>query len=168
MADNINKNILILGASSISNEVYNKLAIDIGDCFSKESDLGRALNPSDTSEFVKSVEGREDKDVLIYQRAIKCVDDADFIIVDISSASTGMGLEVGYLLSGLAKSGKSVCFIAKEGSKISPHIAGMYKSVTGKDIEVGLYDSYENMIKAVTSTSAYKEYINKIYFKKCY
>lgn len=167
----IDTDVLILGASSIPEEDYLRLADDVGDGLADLYALvwSRALNPADTSAFVKSIENEPDKDELIYKRAIKCIDNASFIIVDISSASTGMGLEVGYLLANLEKQKKHIAFIAKEGSKISPHITGMYKKVTGAKLcEVCFYKEPKKMFDAVRATAAYDNYKTERDFNNTY
>ncbi len=166
----IDSKILILGSSSISNEDYLSLANDIGDGLAELYTLiwDRALNPADTSAFVNSIENRPNKDELIYRRAIKCIDNAEYVIIDISQASTGMGLEVGYLLSSLATEKKYISFIAKKGSKISPHITGMYKHVTGNDAIVEFYEEPKHMIGAVRRTPDYESYSDKINIERAY
>ena len=146
---------LILGSSKIPNDAYNKLATDMGNEFPEGN---RASNPLDTSRFVESVKDNPNKAELIYKRAIKCIDDAEFVVVDLSQASTGMGLEVSYLLTFLKQSGKQVIFIAKEGSKPSPHIMGMYKSVMGEYPTVTHYKDENNMFEAVQKSQGFTEY----------
>jgi len=167
----IDTDVLILGASSIPEEDYLNLANEVGDSLADIYTLvwSRALNPADTAAFVKSIENEPNKDELIYQRAINCIDNAGFIIVDISSASTGMGLEVGYLLANLEKQKKHVAFIAKKGSKISPHITGMYKKVTGNKVcEVCFYLEPKQMVDAVRATAAYDNYKTERDFNNTY
>lgn len=154
--------VLILGSSATDPEFYADLAkqfnSDMMDGSSGYYSLvgGPASNPNITKEYVESVKNDPEKEKKIYKRAIECVDKAEFIIVDISSASTGMGLEVGYLLSRYANE-KHIVFIAKEGSKISPHIAGMYEHLTGKKLEVKFYKNSKDAIKEIQSS---QEYIN--------
>ena len=166
----VDSDILVLGSSSIPEEDYLQLASDLGDGLAPlyATVWSRALNPADTSAFVKSIANQPNKDQLIYRRAICCIDNARFIVVDISQASTGMGLEVGYLLSKLKEQNKYVCFIAKEGSKISPHITGMYKHVTGEDCAVVMYDEAKNMFEAVRTSIPYENYRNMLSLEGTY
>ena len=151
----VDERMLILGSSKISNEDYNKLAVKMGNEF-PEGD--HASNPLDTFNFVQSVKDNPNKEQLIYKRAMKCIDDAEFVVVDLSQASTGMGLEVGYLLTHLKQSRKQVLFIAKEGTKPSPHIIGMYKAVMGNYPTVSYYKEQDNMFEAVEKSKEFSEY----------
>lgn len=152
---------LILGSSATDPEFYADLAenfnSDMMDGAYYSLVGGPASNPNITKEYVESVKNDPEKEKKIYKRAIECVDKAEFIIVDISSASTGMGLEVGYLLSRYANE-KHIVFIAKEGSKISPHIAGMYEHLTGKKLEVKFYKNSKDAIKGIESSQEYQNY----------
>lgn len=152
---------LILGSSATDPEFYADLAENFNSDMMDGSYYslvgGPASNPNITKEYVESVKNDPEKEKKIYKRAIECVDNAEFIIVDISSASTGMGLEVGYLLSRYANE-KHIVFIAKEGSKISPHIAGMYEHLTGKKLEVKFYKNSKDAIKGIESSQEYQNY----------
>ena len=154
----VNNKILILGSSSISKEQYHELACAVGKNF---EDGKRASNPEDTAEFVQSIKDNPNKDQMIYDRAIGCIKDAEYIIVDLSAPSTGMGLEVAHLILDLPKSGKIISFIAKEGAKLPSHILGMYKSITGKEAEVKTYAEPMKMFSAVQETSSYDEYLER-------
>ena len=153
------KRVLILGPSTISMKAYETLANEVNtDVILGQDDttFSPASNPNHTKVFCESIKGEEDEDLKIYQRAIKCVDDAVYIIVDLSSASTGMGLEVGYLLT--THPDKIISFIAKKGSKISPHIKGLYKKATGEDLKVEFYEDEKDMADAVKRSLGYEEY----------
>ena len=152
----VNTKLLILGSSSISDEVYSHLAVELGRDVNPNG--GRALNPEDTTEFKNELVGTNNqKAEMIFERACQIINDADFIVIDLSAASTGVGVEAMIAIP-LIKSGKKIAFIAKEGTKISPHIVGVYKTVTEKDIEVQTYKTEENMIHAVKRTDGYQEY----------
>ena len=152
---------LILGSSATDPEFYAELAdnfnSDMMDGAYYSLVGGPASNPNITKEYVESVKNDPEKEKKIYKSAIECVDNAEFIIVDISSASTGMGLEVGYLLSRYANE-KHIVFIAKEGSKISPHIAGMYEHLTGRKLEVKFYKNSKDAIKGIEGSQEYQNY----------
>ena len=152
---------LILGSSATDPEFYAELAdnfnSDMMDGAYYSLVGGPASNPNITKEYVESVKNDPEKEKKIYKRAIECVENAEFIIVDISSASTGMGLEVGYLLSRYANE-KHIVFIAKEGSKISPHIAGMYEHLTGRKLEVKFYKNSKDAIKGIEGSQEYQNY----------
>jgi len=156
----IDNSVLVLGASSIDPKVYQALAYGVNSqvlgCSGGTFDVP-ARTPINTKKFVKSVDGDPNKEKKIYERALKCIDNAQFIIVDISEASTGMGLEVGYMLTMYAGK-KFISFIAKEGSKVSPHIAGMWEHLTGKKIEVGFYKNEKDVCKTVMNTDACKKF----------
>lgn len=159
--ENVDYSILILGASTISAKAYEELADNInrsmitGGAYSPLI-VTPANNPNHTKKFVENVHGDPDADLKIYERALRNIDIAELVIVDISSASTGMGMEVGYLLSKYPQ--KYVVFIAKEGSKISPHIAGLYKHSTGKEIKVHFYEDESRMTMAVKKSIEYGSY----------
>ena len=166
MKQNYDSRVLILGSSSIDAETYSYIAENINtDEIGNFNDMiiTPANNPNATKEYVNKIKNDPNADEKIYERALKCVDQAEYIIVDLSAASTGMGLEVGYLLSQYANS-KYITFIAKEGSKISPHIKGMYKHITGKEIEVGFYNTKEEIVDVIKHSDGYqKYYCNLIY-----
>ena len=149
-----------MGSSSLDAEIYAYIAKNINtDTIGNFDDFypTPANNPNATKEFVNQIKNDPDADEKIYERALKSVDQAEYIIVDLSEASTGMGLEVGYLLSKYANS-KYITFIAKEGSKVSPHIKGMYKHITGNKIEIGFYNSKDDIIDVIKHSGGYQKY----------
>lgn len=165
MTNLVDTRVLILGASSISMKAYENLANEINTDEATGSGalvVAPANNPNHTKDFVDSVKADADSDVKIFKRALKCIDEAVFVIVDLSAASTGVGMEVTYLLTTHAD--KNIVFIAKEGSKISPHIKGMYKHMTGKDLQVEFYKDEKDMPNAVRRSSAY----NQFYYEMIY
>ena len=143
----IDERILILGSSKISCDYYNNLAISISEAIKEGS---RASNPFDTSVFIQSIKGNPNKDELIYKRIIRLIDLAKVVIVDISEASTGVGVEVGYLISTLRTHKKRVYFISQNSKKPSPHIMGMYKTYVGKYPHVYFYKEQDSMFDALS------------------
>lgn len=160
MVQNYDVRVLILGSSSIDADTYAYIAENINtDKIGNFNDFitTPANNPNATKKFINQVKNDPDADEKIYKRALNCIDQAEYIIVDLSAASTGMGLEVGYLLSKYSNS-KYITFIAKEGSKISLHIKGMYKHITGRDLEVTLYNTKEDIVEVIKHSDGYQKY----------
>ena len=154
------KNVLILGSSAIDSKFYAKLADRFNcDMFASTYPLTSraANNPNSTKIFVNSLKNDPEKEVKVYLRALKCIDDALYIIIDFSSASTGLGIELSYLLSNYAKK-KYISFIAKEGSKVSPLIVGMYEHITGTKINIGIYKDLEDAVKIIKKSEGYKHF----------
>lgn len=155
----IDENVLILGSSAIDKKYYQMLAEEVNTTTIINADgliVPPASNPTHTKKFVEEHKQDKDFELKLYLRALQCVDKAKFIVVDVSAASTGVGMEVSYLLTKHPE--KPIAFIAQEGTKVSPHIAGMYKHIFGKDIEVCYYSSLTNMAEAVRKHSAYSSY----------
>ena len=102
------RQILILGAlpkNKQEKEVYEAI---IGSCKGNVFD-----SPIDTSNFKGSDEER-------YNKAFEKVKKADLIIAEMSSASTGQGMEIRE--AAILK--KELIVVAKEGSKISSMVKG--------------------------------------------
>ena len=155
----IDNSLLVLGSSSIPAEDYEKIAFDL------VSELGQvkgvqANNPNATKLFVESLQDDPYAPLTIYRRALKCIDDASFIVVDISAASTGMGMEVVYLVDKLSEpeNEKKAVFIAKQGTKTSPHIAGLYQHKLNKPLVVYHYKTSKEMISEVKCSPEFEQY----------
>lgn len=94
----------------------------------------RVFSPIDTLRFEGSDEQR-------YERAMRKVEDADWIIGEQTNPSTGQGLELGYALT----LEKPILVVAERGSKVSGLIKGcpLIKDIlhydSQKDLEVKMY-----------------------------
>ena len=162
MKDEIDEKILILGASSIPLKHYQFLAANIN-CNVIKGDTKTVIlssNPNHTKAFIESINDNKNRDKLIFERAIKCIDKAEFVVVDISEPSIGMGMEVFYLLS--HNNNKEICFIAQENKKISPHISGMYQIINNKSFDVEFYKDEKDAVVAVKRSESYKNFAKKI------
>ena len=159
---NIDESVLILGASSVEPSIYSALekGINIGTILNVSSYVDYvASSPIQTKMFVEQTKEDENFNQLLIERAFDCIDKAEFIIVDLSNASTGMGVELCYLLTKYGDS-KLISFIAKEGSKASPHILGLYKIATQKEPKVEYYTCELDVVSAVKRTSGYQDYVS--------
>ena len=125
------KNILITGSVLNSNiksiEIYEKL-VEIFD-----NNKYKVHSPLDTMKFTGNDEER-------YKRAMKYVNEADFIIAEMSTPSTGQGMELQQAMINK----KPLLIIAKKDSKISSLIKGS-KSVT----DILFYDKIEDVLQDI-------------------
>lgn len=97
----------VMGASSDSVKTYEDLVSMI------DTDKYKVSSPLDTMKFIGSDEER-------YQRAIMMLGETSMMIAEMSSTSTGQGIELGIA----ATMNIPVLVIAKEGSKVSGLVKG--------------------------------------------
>lgn len=97
----------VMGANSDSVKTYEDLVSMI------DTDKYKVSSPLDTMKFIGSDEER-------YQRAIMMLSETSMMIAEMSSTSTGQGIELGIA----ATMNIPVLVIAKEGSKVSGLVKG--------------------------------------------
>lgn len=97
----------VMGANSDSVKTYEDLVSMI------DTEKYKVSSPLDTMKFIGSDEER-------YQRAIMMLGETSMMIAEMSSTSTGQGIELGIA----ATMNIPVLVIAKEGSKVSGLVKG--------------------------------------------
>ena len=121
----------VMGANSDSVKTYEDLVSMI------DTDKYKVSSPLDTMKFIGSDEER-------YQRAIMMLGETSMMIAEMSSVSTGQGIELGIA----STMNIPVLVIAKEGSKVSGLVKGC-KTVKGVVYYENIEDIKEELDKFI-------------------